>query len=644
MAVNKPGGLRQMPDRRLGLCIAAGAMTVLGVLTGSLWLIGGGVVAIIAACYGISETYALPRMAGHHGLLIGALLLSAVTCILTYQDFKNPVINLLWLMAMIMYTIAALRFDRATPVKVTTTPHDKKFLSKHVLVMPVILIAFALRFYNLETLPPLHGDEGEMGLAALKVLENQAPPPTAVGWMDHPALFHYLQAGPVAIFGRTGLALRILSVVAGVLCVPLVYKLGRRGWGAVAGLAAAWLITVSHLHIHFSRIGLNNIESTLAMLLFLALISRIRPGRMTVAAVSGLVVGLAQYLYYGSRVIPLVAVVLLFVFWRKKMVNLKQVAALGLGVLIAFVPLGTFYVSHPDAFVSRSRGVFVLTEQNVKHTLHSDMASVPHDLLPLLKEQVNLTLNFFVKGGDRSAFYTPSVPGFDLLTIILFWLGLGLALTRLRRFHETAILIWLGLGLLFGGILTNDAPNAPRLLIVVPAVFLLAGALLHQAGRLLLLYPQKLKVMALGLILAVAGLLNLKIYFHDFEADLPPRNVTSDFIAREIKAAGPADDVFLLGRPHLSVKYGTIHFLGGDTAADLVDAADVPAPNGRGLLVIALPDQTENLEAIEQRIPGGTLRTRVNQRNDPIYTVYHVSARPQPGDRLSELPAGAPPN
>jgi hypothetical protein len=413
-----------------------------------------------------------------------------------------------------------------------------------------------------------------------------------------------------------------------VLCIPLVYKLGRQGWGVVAGLAAAWLMTVSHLHIHFSRIGLNNIESTLAMLLFLALVTRIQPARLTLLAVSGLVVGLAQYLYYGSRVIPLIAVVLLFVFWQKKMVDLKQLAAFGLGVLIAYAPLGAFYVTRPDTFVSRSRGVFVLDEQNVKHTLQSDAASIPHDLLPLLKEQVNRNLNFFVKWGDRSAFYSPSVPGFDLVTSILFWLGLGLAVTRLRRFQEIAVLIWLGLGLLFGGILTNDAPNAPRLLIVIPGVFLLGGILLQQAGRSLSLYPQKFKVLALGLVLALAGFLNLKIYFHDFVSDLPPRNLGSDSIAREIKAAGPADDVFLMGQPHLSVKYGTIHFLAGDTAADLADAADIPASNGRGLLVIALPDQVDNLETIEQRIPGGISWTRVNQRNEPVYTVYHVPVQP----------------
>jgi hypothetical protein len=138
-----------LSNKRLGLCIAAAVMTVLGVLTGSLLLIGGGVAAIVAACYGISETYTLPRVAGHYGLLIGALLLSAILCILVFQDFKNPVINLLWPIAMITYILAALRFDRTISTEVTTTRYEKRYLIKHVLVIPIILIAFALRFHNL---------------------------------------------------------------------------------------------------------------------------------------------------------------------------------------------------------------------------------------------------------------------------------------------------------------------------------------------------------------------------------------------------------------------------------------------------------------------------------------------------------------
>ena len=55
--------------------------------------------------------------------------------------------------------------------------------------------------------------------------------------------------------------LRILSAVFGALCMPLVYLIGRMGWGKIAGFVAAALIAVAHLHIHYSRMALNNIQS-----------------------------------------------------------------------------------------------------------------------------------------------------------------------------------------------------------------------------------------------------------------------------------------------------------------------------------------------------------------------------------------------
>ena len=33
------------------------------------------------------------------------------------------------------------------------------------------------------------------------------------------------------------------------------YGIGRIGWGPVAGAVAAWLLTVSHLSIHYSRLA-----------------------------------------------------------------------------------------------------------------------------------------------------------------------------------------------------------------------------------------------------------------------------------------------------------------------------------------------------------------------------------------------------
>ncbi len=59
----------------------------------------------------------------------------------------------------------------------------------------------------------------------------------------HPPGYYLLLRGGLSLFGDSEFALRFLSVVAGVLAVPLIYQLGRslggRRWGIVAGLLLA---------------------------------------------------------------------------------------------------------------------------------------------------------------------------------------------------------------------------------------------------------------------------------------------------------------------------------------------------------------------------------------------------------------------
>src|SRR5665811_497006 len=134
-------------------------------------------------------------------------------------------------------------------------------------------IALALRATNLDLYPTsMHGDEGEMGMETLRVLGVGDPLPLfGLGWGPLPNLFYYLQAGFIFIFGRNEIGLRMISALVGTACVPLVYLVGRKFWGKLAGFTGAWLIAVSHFNINYSRLGLNVIESAFLMILFILL-------------------------------------------------------------------------------------------------------------------------------------------------------------------------------------------------------------------------------------------------------------------------------------------------------------------------------------------------------------------------------------
>ncbi len=559
------------------------------------------------------------------------------------------------------------------------------------------LLALALRLYQLGAfLPPMHGDEGEMGLLALLArygpasgLSPQPLPPFSTAFLDHPTLFHYLQVLPLLLFGDTITALRTLSAVVGALCVPLIYAVGRLGWGRTAAFTAAWLLAVSHIHIHYSRIALNNIETVWCVILLIALLalayetsspgpgdrvqlylartfrrapksadtdalvstaqvpdspalpvaldspglSARRAPALTLLIAIGLVVGLSQYFYFGSRLLPILAVILLFVLWCQRRVPLWQLAVAAVAAIVAYLPLAGYYANHLTPFLGRMQGVTIFSPQGMAQTL-GPQAVWPNDLPLLLWTQVKTNVLFFLSDGDRSAFYLADIPAFDKVTVILFWLGLGVVIAHVRRFHELALLAWLGLGVLLAGVVTLDAPNGPRLIVAVPAMYLICGVFMQKAVDLVAqLWPQNGRRIGLGAVTAVAAvtlLLNYNTYFVDYQQRQP--NTFTVRLAEEIAAASPGYRAYLLGTPNLFVNYGTIRFLAFDAEKYDLAAPDQLVPmlaesgGGTGALILALPNHLADLQQIQEQFPHGTLAERKDARGSLLYVTYRIPA------------------
>ena len=549
---------------------------------------------------------------------------------LRYPDSKGVIFP--WLFAIVLVIAAAMQHDGfAIRQPWFTREKLRKSCLEIGSVAALTLLGFGLRLYRLsDLLPPFHGDEGEMGVWARTVLEGPHwVPYFGTGWMDHPLLFHYLQAGSLALFGDDGAGLRMLSVVFGSLCIPLVYAIGRTGWGPVAGYAAAASMAVSHLSIQYSRIALNNIESVWAMCLAMLLLVRmsstekesfVRRWPMTQHASLGLVLGLSQYLYYGSRLAIILAGALLLILWRQGRSSLRCIAMTIAAGLVAVMPQLWCYARFPAALLNRSLGVWAFSDGNVAHALGPG-ASLPHDFGRLVLFQLSQTLGFFVSRGDASGFYTSSIPAFDAVTIVFFWFGLLCVLGRLRRFQEIVLFAWFGLGVLFAGILTIDQPNGPRLIMMVPAVFLIAGAGVH------FLYEKGLRVLPRQLLWGVAAaawisilVTNLHLYFVDYANQshgmLPAR------IADEFRAS-PGYRNYLMGEPALRSNHGTLRFLA--PAAHLIDATlpeEVSALPDEGLLLIVLPHRIAQLISVQSRFPGGETSQVSDRDGNMLYVVY----------------------
>jgi len=131
-----------------------------------------------------------------------------------------------------------------------------------------------------------HGDEAIYGYWAQLIAFGQDPLLLSVP-LDKPPLFIYLLAGVFELFGPTEVAARLISEVASLAAVGLVYELGRRLYGRPVALLAAGVMALSPFNVLFAPTAFTDPLMVVLILIALNLAAASRWGW------AGVTVGLA---------------------------------------------------------------------------------------------------------------------------------------------------------------------------------------------------------------------------------------------------------------------------------------------------------------------------------------------------------------
>jgi 4-amino-4-deoxy-L-arabinose transferase-like glycosyltransferase len=212
-----------------------------------------------------------------------------------------------------------------------------------ILVLLITLLGSALRLYRLDG-QSLWYDEGfSVYLARMDLGEITARTAADI----QPPLYYYLLHGWMRIFGDSERALRGLSVLFGVLTVPL---MGAMGWrlfqSRLACLLAALLVAVSPLHVWYGQ------ETRMyALLVFLCLLAsylllRVREAptrrqRMLLWAAYALTSSAALYTHYFAFFVLAFQVVYLLIVW---LAEGRQAAGLMWGGLVSMAIAGLSFL------------------------------------------------------------------------------------------------------------------------------------------------------------------------------------------------------------------------------------------------------------------------------------------------------------
>ena len=130
-----------------------------------------------------------------------ALLCSVAATWISVRDEFSITAYALWLLALPLAVVAALHHDRVDPGawrSLAARARRPAVALELMALAGVTAVAFVLRAYDLAHFPPaMHGDEGEMGMLALRVLDRKEPlAPFGTYFLDHPSLFHYILGDP----------------------------------------------------------------------------------------------------------------------------------------------------------------------------------------------------------------------------------------------------------------------------------------------------------------------------------------------------------------------------------------------------------------------------------------------------------------
>jgi phage shock protein PspC (stress-responsive transcriptional regulator) len=416
------------------------------------------------------------------------------------------------------------------------------------------------------------------------------------------------------------------------------------------------LLAAYHYHIHYSRLGSNQVADAFFMAAaFFFLYRAYDEGGILNWVLAGIVAGLAQYFYAGARFVTImVGVTMLYFIMRERWPFVRTHWRGMIVAVAAFIisagPMLQFAALHPDEYNGRLNAVGIFQSGWLKLAENLWQQNPVQILVGYQLKRSALAYNAFP---DPTYWYGSPLPLFDGLWAILFLLGMGYALSRPLDRRLFPMLIWWWGAIILGGVLTENPPSSQRLITSAPpAVFFVALAMWKtgQIGERIVRgsaarmptssSTRRLLLPVLGAALvAVLCWLSVEYYFVEYTPSRVYGNytaVTADALARYAKAQlDPARDrMVFFGAPQMYIDFGSIKYLAPDIAAqDVADPLTAPfdpktLPDDKHPVFIFMPFRLNELAFVQQTYPNGTveeLASPVPGATEPLLTVYRVA-------------------
>ena len=407
-----------------------------------------------------------------------------------------------------------------------------------ILLIIIIVLAFLLRFWKLDTYPAFNADEAALGYNAYSLILT-GKDEHGNSWPVHfrsfndfkPGGYVYLILPFVKVFGLNEWSVRSPNAILGVGTVYVLYLLtfilfkDKR-----LSLISALSLAISPWHIHFSRGGWEVNTAAFFMLfgvyLFIKFIKNkqslpLRGNNWKNLLFSFISFGISLYTYHSARlIVPLLGLGILVIYWKELDIfkNLKKYLIYFLLFLLFLSPL--IYDFTKGSVSSRVAGVGLFADPGPisrieeQRTEHGNFKSLPARVIH--NKFVNFGLAFlenwsehyhglflFLSGDDIQRNKVPETGQMYLLDAV--WLAIGLLWTvkNIKDKGVQFVLYWLIIAPMAAA-LTFQSPHALRAQNMVIPLVIISSLGLNQTINWIYSRKRYLKVFIIGLVIVIS--------------------------------------------------------------------------------------------------------------------------------------------
>ena len=503
-----------------------------------------------------------------------------------------------------------------------------------------MFLALPLRTVSIESIPvTLTGDEASAGIYAISFLKGNVNNPFISGWYSFPGLYFLFPAASISILGNTTAALRIPSAIIGAVTVGLTYTAGSVMFDKRTGFLAALALAGFHFHIHFSRIGLNNIwDGLFFVLTILAAWYAWEKENRNAALLTGLLLGFAQYFYPGSRVILGVVYGAIFFtafFERERFKRLLgNIFLMTVVFVVVFLPLVWFYILFPNEYLASLSRVSIIGPW-----LTNQMQLTGLPAWKILVKQIALGFESFTYLNLRY-WYRPEVALLRPFAAGLFLLGFCYTLMHYKSYRSISLMLWLLMYVLIGA-LSESTPAAQRYVGVAPVCLLLVAHGLGETGNLLEKIWGNTSRWVTIVLIAIALFLSVDDINFYFTTYTPRTASESDYthggvaqaIADYLIPMPKGTQAYFFAGPGMgyysipSISYLAPQVDGIDVILPWGKEGGAPVPSSKRTVFIFIPATVESLPQIQSIYPGGVLKEKDAKYGQPMVWFYDYTKK-----------------